>query len=210
MELEFEPIILSKAPELKVGVVADTHVPDRANALHPGLVAALEAQAVDAIFHLGDICTPSVLKTLREIAPVYAVRGNRDIFYGEALPRMLRLEVNGVSTVLLHGQGELADYALDKWFYLRSGYVFERYEEVLLKLTAETDRVIVFGHTHRPEACWREGRFYFNPGAASNPGVRKLKPSFGVLWYDLGGCVDGKIILLEGAQLNRRRWQRNE
>jgi predicted phosphodiesterase len=64
---------------------------------------------------------------------------------------------------------------------------------------AETDRVIVFGHTHRPEACWREGRFYFNPGAASNPGVRKLKPSFGVLWYDLGGCVDGKNYFTGGG-----------
>jgi predicted phosphodiesterase len=46
---------------------------------------------------------PVSVKDFEEIAPVYAVRGNRDIFYGEALPE-LRLEVNGVSTVLLMGR----------------------------------------------------------------------------------------------------------
>jgi len=208
MDSYSEPVILSKAPWLKVGVVSDTHVPDRAAALHPDLVAALEAEDVDLIFHLGDISIPAVVKTLEEIAPVYAVRGNRDLFYGRALPRALRLKLNGTKTTLLHGQGGLADYVIDKWFYLRQGYAFERYERVLLRLAPQA-RVIIFGHTHRPETRWEQDRLFFNPGAAANPGARKLKPTFGILWYHSEGYVEGKIIPLDGAQLINRRWRRD-
>jgi len=208
MDCHSEPVILSKAPWLKVGVVSDTHVPDRAATLHPGLVAALAAEDVDLIFHLGDISLPSVVRTLEEIAPVYAVRGNRDLFYGRTLPRALRLELNGIKTTLLHGQGGVADYAIDKWFYIRQGYAFERYEKVLLKLAPQA-RVIVFGHTHCPEVRWKQDRLFFNPGAAANPGTKKLNPTFGVLWYHSEGCVDGKIFPLDGAQLKFRRWRRD-
>ena len=48
---------------ITLGIVTDTHVPDRMRAL-PG--AALEALAgVDAILHAGDICVRPVLDTLR-------------------------------------------------------------------------------------------------------------------------------------------------
>ena len=101
-----ERIRLSKSPCLKVGVVSDTHVPDRVNALHPELLAGLKAESVDVIFHLGDICIPSVIEALQAVAPVYAIRGNRDPFFRRRIPAMLHLEINGVSTTLLHGQGK--------------------------------------------------------------------------------------------------------
>ncbi len=201
-----ELIHITKSPVLKVGVVSDTHIPDRVNELHPGLIAALRAEAVDAIFHLGDICIPAVVTTLQEVAPVYAIRGNRDLLYPGRFPAVLRLEINGVQTTLAHGQGSVKDYVLDKWHYLWEGYQFERYEKVLLRLAPETG-VVVFGHTHRPEVRWKQERLFFNPGAVTNPDWGKLRPTFGVLWYHSDGCVEGKIIPLNGAHLKNRRWK---
>ena len=54
-----------------IGVISDTH----------GLIRdqALKAlQGSDVIFHAGDVGSPEIIKTLEEIAPVYAVRGNTD------------------------------------------------------------------------------------------------------------------------------------
>jgi predicted phosphodiesterase len=69
-----------------IGVVADTHVPDRVNALHPDLLQELATREVDYIFHAGDCSTSCVLDELRAIAPVFAVAGNRDWFL-PTLPR---------------------------------------------------------------------------------------------------------------------------
>ena len=204
-----ERIKLSKSPWLKVGVVSDTHVPDRVNALHPELLAALMAESVDVIFHLGDISVPSVIKALQAVAPVYSIRGNRDLFFRRSIPTMLRLEINGVSTTLLHGQGSVLDYILDKLSYVWSGYQFERYEKVVMKLAPEAD-VVVFGHTHRPEARREQNRLLFNPGAVTNPDKGNLRPTFGVLWYYSTSCVESKIIPLKGAHLKYRRWIRED
>ncbi len=67
---------------IRVGVVADTHVPDRAIDIHPALIPQLKAAGVQRILHAGDVCAPSVLEQLGEIGPVTAVRGNRDWLFG--------------------------------------------------------------------------------------------------------------------------------
>ena len=68
-------------------MVADTHVPDRLARLPSGLAAALAG--VDAILHAGDVTTGPVLDQLNTIAPVHAVRGNRDFFLRLPLDRVL-------------------------------------------------------------------------------------------------------------------------
>ena len=86
---------------VRVGVVADSHIPDRMRALPP---TALEALAgVDAILHAGDICVQRVLDALAAVAPVYAVRGNRDLLLRLPLDRELSFEV--VKVGLTHGHG---------------------------------------------------------------------------------------------------------
>jgi putative phosphoesterase len=54
-----------------IGVISDTH-----GLLRPEAVAAL--QGVDLILHAGDVGSAEVLETLKDIAPVVAVRGNND------------------------------------------------------------------------------------------------------------------------------------
>jgi hypothetical protein len=59
-------------PTLKtIGVISDTH-----GLLRPEALVAL--QGSDLLVHAGDIGSPDVIETLRDLAPVFAVRGNVD------------------------------------------------------------------------------------------------------------------------------------
>ena len=54
-----------------IGVISDTH-----GLLRPEALAAL--RGVEHILHAGDVGDIGILDTLREIAPVTAIRGNVD------------------------------------------------------------------------------------------------------------------------------------
>src|ERR1700694_5389693 len=95
---------------VRLGVICDTHIPDRMRALPPAAFDAL--QGVDAILHAGDVCVQRVLDALGELAPVYAVRGNRDLALRLPLDRELTFE--GVRLGLTHGHGSLLEYAREK------------------------------------------------------------------------------------------------
>ncbi|MGH7824677.1 MAG: metallophosphoesterase family protein, partial [Candidatus Binatia bacterium] len=56
-------------PVKQIGLISDTH-----GLLRPEIAVALNG--VDLIIHGGDIGKPEVLDGLREIAPVYAIKGN--------------------------------------------------------------------------------------------------------------------------------------
>ena len=60
----------------KIAVISDTH----------GLLreeVKRELATCEAIFHAGDIDKPEVVKVLRELAPLYVVRGNADKGWAE-------------------------------------------------------------------------------------------------------------------------------
>lgn len=54
-----------------VGIISDTH-----GLLRPGAEQAL--RTADLIMHAGDVGDPEILRKLKRIAPVFAVRGNVD------------------------------------------------------------------------------------------------------------------------------------
>jgi putative phosphoesterase len=122
---------------VEVGVVSDTH----------GLLRqeALEAlQGVDVILHAGDVGDPLILQQLVSLAPVFVVRGNVDrAQWADALPSTEVVEVAGVTFYMLH-ELELLD---------------------LDPAEAGID-VVVYGHSHRPEAEEKDGVLYLNPGSA--------------------------------------------
>jgi putative phosphoesterase len=76
---------------ITLGVIADTHIPDRARSLDPQLLSIFDAAQVKAILHAGDVCVPRILDELGEIAPVHAVRGNRDLWALRQLPLSLEI-----------------------------------------------------------------------------------------------------------------------
>lgn len=192
-------------PVLVIAVIADTHVPDRVAALHPDLIPALQNLHPDLILHAGDICAPGVLERLRQVAPVKAVRGNRDWLFAHELPRVLHLELNGVRLTLQHGHGNLFDYLIDKWQYIRDGYRFERYTRVVRRTSGDAN-VMVFGHTHHAECIWQGNVLMFNPGSASLGPNRKGFPSFGVLKIFENGTVEGDICALDRYQWDGQSW----
>jgi putative phosphoesterase len=191
---------------MKIAVISDTHVPDRAQALHPALIGCLKALDADLILHAGDISTPAVLTELEAIAPVKAVRGNRDLLYPGGLATVLEMDLNGIPVALTHGHLDFLTYTGDKIRWILRGYdqnrVVKRLGETLPKA-----RVIIFGHTHRAENIWIGERLFFNPGSAAtgDPWVKGC--SYGLLEINEAGKITSRIIPLEGFQLVHRKWK---
>ncbi|MCC6187826.1 MAG: metallophosphoesterase [Anaerolineales bacterium] len=168
---------------ITLGVVADTHVPDRLPALPPALFEALAG--VDAILHAGDVCVPGVLRELERVAPVHAVAGNRDWFLRLPLDRVLAFE--GVRLGLTHGHGGLWGYAREKLRYYTVGYYHQRFlRQVWARFLGV--QAIVFGHSHWPVNFRQNGVLLFNPG------------SFGPDYRAPHGAAIGRLII-DGTQI---------
>lgn len=190
-------IELRSEHSIVIGVVADTHVPDRVNALHIDLLHQMEIRKVNYIFHAGDIATRRVLDELRTAAPVYAVAGNRDWFQSE-LPRHQLFSINGVTTLLTHGHINAYHYWLDKGHNFWHGYQFDRYARRLPQIAPEA-AVYIFGHSHHAENRSMAGKLYFNPGSSSVAEKPDFRLSFGIIQFHTDGRFSGEVIALEGA-----------
>lgn len=201
---DFEKLSSRKMPFV-VGVVADTHIPDRVAGLHPNLLTELQNQKVDIIFHAGDISSQRVLDTLAQVAPVRAVKGNRDFLIQPSLPMWQMFEINGKRVVLTHGHLTSAIYWYDKVQYMTRGYTFDRYQARFKRFFPNV-QVIVFGHTHEVENRWLEGRLYFNPGSASYNNPRNPDSHFGVLRFSEDGSIESDVIGLAGWKIQGREW----
>jgi putative phosphoesterase len=171
-----------------VGVVSDTHIPDRSANLHSDLIPSLKKHQVKLILHAGDISIPRVIKELETVAPVVAVRGNRDVLFSKTLPIIREIEIEGVSVALTHGHFNFLTYWIDKLQHLFLGYKSSRYLN-RLEIAIPNAKVIVFGHSHSPEILWREGKLFFNPGSTSFG----LSPHFHRTWGSLVFFADGRI-----------------
>jgi putative phosphoesterase len=123
--------------ERTIGVISDTH-----GLLRPEAVEAL--LGVDLILHAGDVGSPEVLETLKEIAPVVAVRGNNDKgHWAEDLPQWEVAEVGSISIYMIHDV-----------------------KEIDLVPEAAGFQVVVSGHSHKPSVKKHKGVMYVNPGSA--------------------------------------------
>jgi hypothetical protein len=180
---------------LTLGVIADTHVPDRRRSLDPHILELLRSRNPQAILHAGDISAPFVLEELAKIAPVYAVRGNRDWLWLRELPSHRILEFAGVRIALTHGHGGWLRYLLDRPYFTLQGYHHERLAPRLLRKFPQV-KAIVFGHGHQPLNRWIDGQLLFNPGSPHFPENKNLAPSLGILTIQNGGEVSGEILNL--------------
>ena len=132
---------------MTLGVISDTH-----GLLRPNVPALLAG--VDLIVHAGDVGSLAVLDALREIAPVFAVRGNVDTEpWCTALPETEVVRAGEIELYVLH------DIAQLKLNPKRAGY-----------------RAVIYGHSHRASIEERDGVLYLNPGAAG-PRRFNLSPS---------------------------------
>ena len=155
-------------PRVLVGLISDTHV-----LLRPQAVAAL--RGVDAIVHAGDVGDPAILRALEAMAPTVAVRGNVDhCEWADTLPETATFECGGASIHVLHIRERLA-----------------------IDPAAAAVDVVVYGHSHRPEAL-REGEVWFvNPGSA---GPRRFTLPVTIAVVTIDACrIDVEIVPLNVA-----------
>jgi putative phosphoesterase len=177
-----------------LGILSDTHIPDRARNLPPRVLDIFHSTGVEAILHAGDICTLSVLQELGQVAPVHAVCGNRDIYTLRHLPAQIILPFAGFKVGMVHGHGRLSDYLSDKAHFLAFGVQEERYKKRVIKALPGVD-VMVFGHLHRRIYEWVQGVLLLNPGSACCPdGHSGNPPSVVVLRLVPGSRPDVEFI----------------
>lgn len=181
--------------EITLGVLADTHIPDRARSLDRRVLEVFRQANVTAILHAGDISVPAVLDELGGVAPVNAVRGNRDWLALGHLPVKTYLEFGGVVIGLTHGHGRWWNYMRDRVDYMLRGYRLELFQPRLLATFPEA-QVLVFGHTHRALNHRVNHKLVFNPGSPHFPDVKNDAPSVGLLHIRAGGRVEGEIVQL--------------
>jgi putative phosphoesterase len=195
------------AESLKVGVVADTHIPDRVDKFHPQLMQTLQDARVDIILHAGDICTQAPLDLLGTIAPVFAVRGNRDLLFSGSLPNVRQLSLAGHKIALLHGHGKWKHYFYNKLRMMFAGYQLKIFIKTITEPVPDAD-IVIFGHTHRPVNFWYNNQqLLFNPGSCSLVPYSAKHPSIGLIELKKGEQAKGEIVVLKEARLHFRRWE---
>lgn len=117
----------------RIGVLSDTH-----GKLREEVVEIL--RECDVILHAGDINTPRVVESLREIAPLYVVRGNADKDWAADLPEQLSEEICGLRIFMVHNKKEIPGDT--------AGY-----------------DLVIYGHSHKYEEKETENCFFLNPGS---------------------------------------------
>jgi uncharacterized protein len=119
---------------LRIFVLADTHnhLPDKILEL---------AGCADEIWHLGDVCSPSLIEKLEALEkPLSVVRGNCDSNF--EWPLVVDLQRNGLRFRLIHIPPSQPPANID---------------------------VLLHGHTHAPRDEVREGVRFLNPGCVTRP-----------------------------------------
>lgn len=146
-----------KGKALRILVMADTH--DRL----PRNMSIL-TQGADEIWHLGDVCAPTILETIEQIGPpVTVVRGNCDS--NDEWPIIVDLVRGGLRFRLQHIPPDRPPENVD---------------------------VVLHGHTHVPRNEKRGGVLFLNPGCVTRPN-QGSPPSVAVLEIAADGKLNWKL-----------------
>lgn len=120
---------------MRVGILSDTH-----GLLRPEVLRLLAGS--DRILHAGDVGDAGILRRLESIAPTSAVRGNTDVGkVWSSLPERSEGDLGGIPFAMTHRREDVPPA------WLRG------------------PRLVIFGHSHRPELEWRGSCLLLNPGA---------------------------------------------
>ncbi|MFT4005656.1 MAG: metallophosphoesterase family protein [Lacrimispora sp.] len=117
----------------QIAILSDTH-----GLLREDVIA--ELVEADCTIHAGDIGTPYIIESIRKLGETYAVRGNNDKEWAEALPESIAVTIEGVRFFIVHNK-----------------------KDVPPNLT-NVD-VVVYGHSHKYSAEIIKGVLFLNPGS---------------------------------------------
>jgi hypothetical protein len=183
---------------VRLGLIADTHIPEARAELWPQVFDAFAG--CDAILHAGDIHELWLLDQLERVAPVFAARGNGDEGFGGRPRAQADTRVHDTWIVTLSGAG-LAEAGLPG---LRVGIIHDlTIPEVPPHLTVEgvshrrfgIERgtqevldVVVYGDTHVQRIDVIGPTLCVNPGSPTYP--HNLETQLGTIGFlDLDGAA---------------------
>lgn len=137
---------------MKIGVIADTHIPRRAKSIPKEVFRYFKG--VDLILHAGDLTDLSVVDELRSITPnVEVVLGNMDPSENQSvLPVKKLINEAGVKIGLIHGWGPPMGLRKRVWNELKK----------------DRPDVVIFAHSHQPEKVVSDGVLFLNPGTPTD------------------------------------------
>lgn len=147
---------------MRIGLIADTHMPGSLEELWPQAVAAF--QDVDCILHAGDLHTIDVVDQLSALAPTYVSRGNGDVgLEDDRIRDSWLLELAGVSVGMIHRlPSPLRKSSEDIYRYVDKH--FER-----------RPKVLIYGHTHLEGVHQVADLLCINPGSPTLPQNQSLR-----------------------------------
>ncbi|MDP3732782.1 MAG: metallophosphoesterase family protein [Candidatus Omnitrophota bacterium] len=160
---------------MKIGVIADTHIPERAKEIPQQILEAFKK--VDMVVHAGDIVDMRVLDKLKAVCKnVRAVWGNMDPYEArKELPEKEIIKIGNYKIGIIHGYG---------------------HPNKLIPLVTEifkNDNVnlIIFGHSHSALNEKRGDVIYFNPGSPTDK-IFALHNSYGII--EINDKIEAKIV----------------
>jgi putative phosphoesterase len=162
---------------MKIGVIADTHIPVTAEKLPPKVYTYFKD--CDLIIHAGDAIEMWVIRELEKMAETKAVWGNMDSpEVRKALPEKISFNAGGKTICVMHGKGPAAKVA-----------------KSIRKEFKKKPDIVIFGHSHTPFNETIDGVLYFNPGS---PTDRAFSPyrAFGIIEIN-NGEIHAEIIRLD-------------
>jgi uncharacterized protein len=121
---------------MKIGVISDTH-----GLLRPEVPPAFAG--VEHILHLGDVGDFAILKTLEQVAPITAIRGNVD------------------------RNGKCGKLPETEVMLFEGHYIYMLHDVHTLHLDPAAAKIssVLYGHSHQPSVRRHKGVLYFNPGS---------------------------------------------
>lgn len=151
-------MIQTDKEEILIGLLSDTHIPQRTDNLPDVVLSDFKKRKVDYVFHMGDFTSIEVYKKLNETfgnEKVVAVRGNMDFDSNltQTLPEKLEFTIYNFNVLMLHGMGG-------------PNIIIKRLIKKLDLLNSDYD-LVIFGHTHRPVNEISNGILFFNPGTTT-------------------------------------------
>ena len=146
----------------RIAVLSDTH-----GLLRPEVLETIAG--CDAIIHGGDINKPEIIDRLKEVSPVYVVRGNNDKAWAEHIPATLTFQIEDCRFFLVHNK-----------------------KEVPKDLTGID--AVIFGHSHKYFEQMIDGRLWLNPGSC---GRRRFDQeiTFVMMTAEEGGYQVEKVVI---------------
>lgn len=160
---------------MKVLIISDTH-----RSLRNFYEAVDREGRVDQLLHLGDVEGDEEEICAYAGCPAVFVAGNNDFFSRN--DRDHELVLQGVRIFMTHGHNY--GVSMGTW----------RLEEEGRSRQAD---VILFGHTHRPEVCKKNGIILANPGSLSYPRQQGRQPSYAIMEIGQDKKIDISIKFLE-------------